>query len=203
MGWGGWADSGLILTSPDGVSWTARTLGIPSTTMPPTIGLGVFECVAYGNGQFVAVGQSGTIATSPDGRTWTPRPFGTTGQFYSVTYGNGLFVVVGMDNGPNVAITLISSDGITWTPTLLGTIGGYNSVAYGNGQFVALGGQSPMPSSNPEWRGDSIFVSTNGLTWTNDSSTGLANHLFSVAYGNGLFVVVSDLGTIFASQASR
>jgi hypothetical protein len=48
-------DDGTILTSPDGVSWTART----SET-----GYGLYG-VTYGNGTFVAVGWYGTILTSP------------------------------------------------------------------------------------------------------------------------------------------
>ena len=49
----GWNDA--ILTSPDGVDWTARASG----TDNPLNG------VAYGNGTFVAVGHGGTILTSP------------------------------------------------------------------------------------------------------------------------------------------
>ena len=47
--------SGTILTSPDGVTWTARTSGT---------GNGL-RGVAYGNNTFVAVGEYGTILTSP------------------------------------------------------------------------------------------------------------------------------------------
>jgi hypothetical protein len=47
--------NGIILTSPDGVSWTRQT--------PPTSNW--LYGVTYGNGTFVAVGQSGAILTSP------------------------------------------------------------------------------------------------------------------------------------------
>jgi len=46
---------GAILTSPDGVSWTAQTSGTGNW----------LEGVAYGNGRFVAVGDRGAILTSP------------------------------------------------------------------------------------------------------------------------------------------
>jgi hypothetical protein len=46
---------GAILTSPDGVNWTAQT-------SPTSDDL---SAVTYGNGTFVAVGYSGTIVTSP------------------------------------------------------------------------------------------------------------------------------------------
>ena len=47
-------DDGAILASPDGVTWTARTLG----------GKGLHG-VTYGNGLFVAVGPGGAILTYP------------------------------------------------------------------------------------------------------------------------------------------
>ena len=52
--------------------------------------------VAYGNGQWVAVGELGTILTSPGGVTWTKRDSGfPTRWLVSVAYGNGVWVVVG------------------------------------------------------------------------------------------------------------
>jgi hypothetical protein len=48
-------ERGIILASPDGVSWTLRNSG----TSRDIYG------VIYGNGLFVAVGTGGTILTSP------------------------------------------------------------------------------------------------------------------------------------------
>jgi hypothetical protein len=53
---------------------------------------------AYGNGIFVAVGESGTIMTSPDGINWSVRHTALSSdniRFSSVAYGNGVFVAVG------------------------------------------------------------------------------------------------------------
>ena len=69
-------DSGTILTSPDGTSWTKRTSG----TSEYLFG------VTYGNGLFVTVGNSGTILTSTDGTTWTSKTSGTTQNLWGVTY---------------------------------------------------------------------------------------------------------------------
>jgi hypothetical protein len=80
------------MTSPDGVTWTARTA--PDA---------VWVSVTYGDGLFVAVAQSGSkpVMTSPDGRDWTaqtaPEAF-----WRSVTYGNGLFVAVGAEGTKQV-----------------------------------------------------------------------------------------------------
>jgi hypothetical protein len=56
--------------------------------------------IAYGNGQFVAVGDSGTsdsdaIMNSVDGMNWIERQSGMEGFLYGIAYGNGKFVAVG------------------------------------------------------------------------------------------------------------
>ena len=67
----------------------------------------MFEGIAYGNGQFVAVGNSdgtiglrdgvGTIQTSTDGLNWVLRQSGTPQHtdLRGVAYGNGRFIAVG------------------------------------------------------------------------------------------------------------
>src|SRR5580765_60693 len=50
--------------------------------------------VAYGNGLFVAVGDSEIIQTSADTVHWLPRHSGSN-SLRAVTYGNGRFVAVG------------------------------------------------------------------------------------------------------------
>ncbi|HZE10299.1 MAG TPA: hypothetical protein VE034_01805, partial [Burkholderiales bacterium] len=53
-------DSGTILTSPDGITWTPRTSGVTAS----------LKRVRCANNQFVATGL-GVILTSTDGVTWT------------------------------------------------------------------------------------------------------------------------------------
>jgi len=69
-------NSGTILTSSDGISWTKRTSGTSK----------YLRGVTYGNGLFVTVGESGTILTSPDGNSWTKRTSGTSKYLRGVTY---------------------------------------------------------------------------------------------------------------------
>jgi len=57
-------NSGTILTSSDGISWTKRTSGKWE----------YLKGVTSGNGLFVTDGNSGTILTSPDGNSWTKEP---------------------------------------------------------------------------------------------------------------------------------
>jgi fibronectin type 3 domain-containing protein len=68
-------NSGTILTSSDGTTWTSRTSGTTNNLYG----------VTYGNSTFVTVGDSGTILTSSDGTTWTSRTSGTTNNLYGVT----------------------------------------------------------------------------------------------------------------------
>jgi photosystem II stability/assembly factor-like uncharacterized protein len=48
-------DSGVILTSPDGKTWTSQTSGTSQ----------ILRGVIWSGSQFVAVGDSGVILTSP------------------------------------------------------------------------------------------------------------------------------------------
>jgi photosystem II stability/assembly factor-like uncharacterized protein len=86
----GEGNRGTILTSPDGVTWTARD----SKTFT---GLHFNDLygITYGNNQFVAVGWNGTIRTSPNGTTWMVRTSDTSSPLRAVTYGGGQFVAVG------------------------------------------------------------------------------------------------------------
>ena len=170
-----------IITSPDGINWTART--------PPSPNDSTWRSVTYGNGLFVAVASSGThrIMTSPDGINWTERvvPSPNDSSWQSITYGGGLFVAVA-SSGTHRIIT--SPDGINWTartpPSPNDSV--WNSITYGGGLFVAVG-------ANGTHR---VMTSPDGINWTartppspNDSTWR------SVTYGNGLFVAVADSGT--------
>lgn len=78
--------NGLVLTSPDGVTWTKRTAVTPN----------VLRDVAYGNGKYVAVGDTGTMIESSDsGITWTALPALTTQLLNSIDFANNQFIVAG------------------------------------------------------------------------------------------------------------
>ena len=109
-------NSGTILTSSDGISWTKRTSGKWK----------YLSGVTSGNGLFLTVGSlSGIILTSPDGNSWTKRTSGTSNRLYGVTYGNGLLVVVGYSG-----IILTSPDGNSWTKRTSGTSNNLYGVTY-------------------------------------------------------------------------
>jgi hypothetical protein len=75
----------MILFSSDGSTWIAQK----STEFISLASL------AFGNNQFVAVGDNGMILASHDAITWTRKNSGCSVGLSFVTYGNGRFVAVG------------------------------------------------------------------------------------------------------------
>jgi hypothetical protein len=126
-------------------SWTAITSPTGSNTL---------FGITYGNGQFVAVGDSGAIATSLDGVNWVRRQSGIRDGLGAVTFGNGQFVAVGgrETNNTWIAILLSSTNGVDWVQRDTGvdwvprnTVGAGTwfaipwGITYGDGQFVVVG----------------------------------------------------------------
>lgn len=212
----GLSSTNQYATSPDGITWTQRTL--PNTTD--------WFSVSYGNGLFLAMsGNSNSIsATSPDGINWTARTLPVNSTWFSA-YGGGTWVAT--RHNSNQVYT--SPDAITWTARTAPSTSFWRSVAYGGGRFVAVAegpttsamtspdgitwSSGAMPSSQNWWRvayGNGIFVavangssvaatSTDGVTWT--QRTLPANTSWKgIAYGNSLFVAVSDTGTTSATS---
>ena len=73
-------------------------------------GSSLIFAITYGNGKFVAVGDSGKGAYSTDGVTWTAisdMKFGTSG-IYTITYGNGKFVAVGISGKGAYSLNLVA-----------------------------------------------------------------------------------------------
>jgi hypothetical protein len=101
--------------------------------------------VSYGNGTFVAAGDSGHILTSSDGINWTSQTSGVSADLFGIAHGNGTFVAVGSSG------TIITSpNGTTWEPQVSGTTGDLNGVTYGRGTFVMVGELgAPRPPSSP------------------------------------------------------
>jgi hypothetical protein len=172
-----------VMTSPDGVTWTARFAAGGNGNE--------WESVTYGNGLFVAVAETGTgnrVMTSPDGFAWTSRNAATDNDWQSVTYGNGTFVAVS-DTGTNNRV-MTSPDGITWTSQTSAANNAWESVTYGNGLFVAVACSIGLDGTCNATAGNRVMTSPDGITWTSQTSAA-NNSWISVTYGNGIFVAVS------------
>ncbi len=128
--------------------------------------------VAYGDGQFVAVGNAGPILRSPDGQAGEVVSQTAGRNLLSASYGQGKFVIVG-DSGA----VLTSADGVQWISRASGVGSDLRVVSYLNGVFVAAG------------RAGAIITSSDGKNWSIPNS-GTDYDLSGVAYGNGTFTVV-------------
>lgn len=174
------SDGGSATPAPSAAHWTA------GGALPRT---GYWNAVAYGNGVFVAVGNTNgdNVATSPDGLTWTshPMPLGPGDAnlaWTAVTFAGGQFVALPTSYESGSTISAVSTDGVHWTTgTLPASM--WQSIAYANGTYVAVS-RGASGDNEPY-----VVTSTNGLTWTGVSPAAPENGWSSVAYGNGVFVV--------------
>jgi photosystem II stability/assembly factor-like uncharacterized protein len=170
---------GTILSSPDGVQWTAET---------NPAGTAKLNDVAFGGGKFVAIGSGNQVVlTSPDGHGWTQIPLKVGGgleiiydgtQFISSAAGGWLFK---------------SPDGTAWEgleriPTLYVDVGG---LAYGNGTYVNVGySRTGKPTD--------LWSSPDLSKWEfRDAQS--SQHLLGVVFGLGQFVAVGYKGTLITS----
>jgi len=115
---------------------------------------------------------------------------------HSVAYGNGTWIVVGI--GGNASY---STNGIDWTSLPAGDDTGIKfgtttaySVAYGNGTWVVVGnsGKASYSTNGIDWTSLTAGDDT-GIKFGKDLPMGV-DFAFSVAYGNGIWVVVGESG---------
>src|SRR5205823_5135206 len=102
--------------------------------------------IAYGNGNFVAVGYGGG-ATSVDGSSWTPI-LTSSNRLRAITFGNGVFAAVG-----KAGEISSSSDTTVWTARRQGETQNLHGIACGRGLSVAVGNAGM------------ILTSSNGVIW--------------------------------------
>ena len=221
--------NGTILSSPNGMNWTART---PSANFTNTL-----RAVTAGGGQFVAVGEKGSIVSSANGTSWTERPQGSGYSFVDVAYGGGQFAAIGpgpqVPNGEgggftiNTNIIFTSPNGAAWLQQSAPVYHAnyfLDAIAYGNGRFlINEGGQMIESLNGVNWNRITAFVtdplgklkfaqgkffqgnvqsirvsSDNGLSWADEAAfPGLG--VYSMANGGGYYAAV---GTGFGVRSS-
>ena len=206
-----------VLTSPDAITWTSRSIAIDNLSLVD---------VAWGDGTYVAVNKGGTLLTSPDGVSWTEsaRLLDNTGAFSElsgVEWNGSLWVVTGREaiNNGVAGYLWTSPDASTWTRQVIpgGRIVG--ELAWNGSRFVAVGSAvatsvdglswtfltSQLGWQDISWNGSKfiavgfgaeILESTDGLTWSVSRSKSGFN--LAVASGGGATVVLGlvNVGTI-------
>ncbi len=179
------SETGLILTSSDGVNWFERADFKPAWTHSNGHNYYFDDqlIMAYGNGIYVALSShnSHSLYSSDSGVSWQDSQ---THNSTSIASLNGeLFLGHG-----SCHIDISANNGVTWSEFSNCTTTPVD-FAYGAGAYVLVG------SKGHEY-------SVDGRTWADVGSTITADDsldLNSVIYANGLFVSVGDNGAINTS----
>jgi len=173
--------SGYIATSSDGANWNVFN---------PEDHFDLLSDSSYGNGRYVVTGDDGGIFTSTDGSGWTShRINNTVHDLDTIAFGAGRFVALAQNR--NLIYT--SLDGENWTVIESSNTKNVAHVSWLNDRFVAVG------------RAGTLLFSDDGLTWT-EKNVDPANvipdreHLFSVEYGKGRYVVGGYFFTAYSTD---
>ena len=133
------SDSSNYLTSPDGWTWTSRTV----PTYRAVSGLWV------ANGRLYSLNNSGNFSYSADGLTWTDTgAWPSSANWFGVTYGNSVYLAWTATTG-----IATSTNGLTWVArnafpaSIL-------SIVFASGYFVGV-------DTSGNW-----YRSTDGISWT-------------------------------------
>lgn len=186
--------TGLVLTSPDGKTWTRRASGTWANLVK----------VLWTGDKLIAAGDSGTILTSTDGVAWQRMNSGTDKPLsYLFADGNGF-----VTGGSNFLLT--SADGSAWTRRAIpDSLYGLSSMVWTGSAYVSL------------CNFQSLCVSPDGIAWSKSGFSGpyqysmLAFHkgriyafgtwmpLISSADGKSWDSEVQDVNYTYVGAASR
>ena len=153
--------NGVIITSPDAVSWSLQNSGTLQT----------IRSIVYGNDRFLATTDSGMLLSSPDGVVWSNNSTDTLQTFRKVIFGNSIFLSSDYDGNLSRSV-----DGIVWTSCDIDPKWYINKVFYINDKFIAIDNT------------DSILTSSDGIVWTRQES--ILREVKDIAYGKDRFVAV-------------
>ena len=159
LGWvaDAYGDTGVALTSADGLSWSTRALPFSSTA-------GDYSRWRFAVGASAIVGVCGDdtrVARSANGVSWSSVTVGTSASIRSVAYGAGRFVALGSRVGGSAGDSAYtSSDGSTWSRANLPTAG-YDKITFVNNRFIALRAGSSGTDATTD-----AAMSTDGSTWS-------------------------------------
>lgn len=177
------ADSGSVMTSPDGTTWTGRTS--PSATDWRDI---IWDSV---HAQFVAVGgpsltAASQVMTSSNGITWTNRTAAADRTWEGVTYSPdlALYCAVAQD-GAAAGMVMTSPDAVTWTSRTAAATRFWRDVTWSPelDLFVAVGATTNQIND--------VMTSPDGINWTVRSIGVQADTFYAVAYSPELELFVA------------
>ncbi len=152
-------------------------------------------CAAFGNGRFVAAGESGSIVTSTNGADWTVQFLGQHLHVRHAVFGNGLFAVL-TDGLLDPPLLFTSTNGTDWRPQAL-TMPGQASLYFVNGEFVLTGFGFIEPLT--------LLRSTDARNWSRQILPTQYNYasVVGLSAGNGLQVLVNSDETLVSTDGWR
>jgi len=166
-----------VATSPDGFTWTQRSLPTPASFWMQAV---------YGGGTWLVLNTSGTVAaTSTDGITWTQRTLPTTGTWRLPVYGGGIWVV--FNTVGNVALS--SPDGVTWTQRTLPVSTTWIQPIYAGGQFLSINNA-----------GTNVLTSSDGITWT-ARTLPVSTSWLQLAYNGSVYIAINTAASTVAATS--
>jgi photosystem II stability/assembly factor-like uncharacterized protein len=178
--WVALTSDGKLRYSTDGIEWNPAYLPDES----------FLRGVAFGNGQFVAVGGSylgggSVILTSANGRSWNLHHCPSKHVLHGVAYSGDRFIAVGASG-----TILTSKTGQRWQKQASDTDATLAAIAYGNGTCVIGGDDGLMLSSR------------DAKTWTRQTS-GTSRYVSNMAFVHERFVATTGDRHLASSDGSR
>jgi hypothetical protein len=164
-------DGGTILTSPDGLAWTARSSGTNEW----------LTSLAMGGGILVAADSGGGVLISLDGEHWTRQAISAGVYLRSCIYAGSYFFAVSSSDH-----AFKSADGVTWDD--LGVESSLMDVSR-----LCWDGSRILGLSLGE-----VVGSTDGQNWASEA-TGTYARLNAIAWDGATYVAAGNGGTILAS----
>lgn len=157
----------------------------------PGNGLDHLYAVAYGNGNFIAVGTSGIKMASTNGSNWVTGSFGNSAEKNCIGFGNGYFFTASKAPGSDTNNTVISTNSSNWMGLFASNyINSARGAASAGGTYFLVGSQSTIVTAT-NFNLSCVGSRTNNCNWVRRNSGGNKN-LEGIAYGNGVYVVVGD-----------
>ncbi len=127
--------SPIVLTSPDGLTWTDTTAGSGVESWQD------LRNVIWTNDRFIASGWYGKVRCSLDLGTTFSTTRTTSDDTPGLAYGNGVWFAAGRRNantGSEVDIDMVSSDGVNWTDLTTPALDNRISAAFFNNSFITI-----------------------------------------------------------------
>ncbi|RIX53952.1 hypothetical protein D3P08_06785 [Paenibacillus nanensis] len=170
----------------------AVTLG-DGWTLDTTFSSETPYALAFGNGEYVAVGPYGTVMKSTDGQSWKALSKFQNYQLTSIEWDGSKYVMFGAnaayenDASYKPAEAFISKDALTWTKIGFKPGEPIQQLIWGNNEFVALGTSK-------------VFTSKDGENWTT-AVTLQKNGYFALGFAHDTYFLTSyDDNTVRISK---